>query len=144
MWCKISKFLYPKKAPDPLFQMRYDSLLCSKKLLCETPNWRGMFLRQEGITVLEWCENRSCFSLSGCHLTVSQSWADYHTSFERGDSGLPADLKIKTIGQMIGILWSYFGMLLGWGCYEAQNFNPSLSNLLQYIWVPYIRWEGHT
>ena len=93
--------------------MRYCRLICSKKWLSERPNWRGMFLRLEETTVVEWCENRSCFSLSGCHLAVSQNWAGYHTSFERGDSGLPADLKIRTVIQLIGILWSYFGMLRG-------------------------------
>ena len=72
-----------------------------------------MFLRLEGTTVLELCEIRSCFSLSGCHWAVSQSWEGYHTSFERGDSGLPADLKIRTVIQLIGTLWSYFGMLRG-------------------------------
>ena len=55
----------------------------------ETKLWR-MFLRLEG---KQW-DNRGCFSLSGCHLTVSQSWASYHTLFERADSGLSADYKI--------------------------------------------------
>ena len=99
--------------------MRYGSLICSKKWLSERPNWRGMFLRLEGETVLDWCENMSCFSLSGCHMAVSQSWAGYHTSFERGESGLPADMKIRTIAQLIGILWSYFGML--WGLPKSLN-----------------------
>ena len=88
--------------------MRYGSLICSKKWLSERPNWRGMFLRLEGETVLDWSENMSCLSLSGCHLAVSQSWAGYHISFERGDSGLPADIRIRTMVQLIGILWSYF------------------------------------
>ena len=30
--------------------------------------------------------------LSVCHLAVSWSWASYHTSSERGHSGLPADI----------------------------------------------------
>ena len=77
--------------------MRYCRLICSKKWLSERPNCRGMFLRLRGMTVVEWCENRGCFSLSGCHLAVSQSYAGYHTSFERGESGLPADIKIRTI-----------------------------------------------
>ena len=72
-----------------------------------------MFLRLEGATVLESCENRSWLCLSDCHLAVSWSWAGHHTSFERGVSGLPADMKIRTIVQLIGILWSYFGMLWG-------------------------------
>ena len=116
---KIKIFLYPKIARGLLFQMRYGSLLCSKNWLTERSNWRGMFLRLERTTVLEWCENKSCFSLSGCHLAVYQSWAGYHTSFERGESGLPADMKIRTIAQLIGILWSYFGML--WGLPKSLN-----------------------
>ena len=107
------KIFVPHNAQDLLFQMRYGSLICSKKWLSERPNWRGMFLRLEGETVLDWCENMSCFSLSGCHLAVSQSWAGYHTSFERGDWGLLADMKIRTVIQLIGILWSYFGTLRG-------------------------------
>ena len=107
------KIFVPHNAQDLLFQMRYGSLICSKKWLSERPNWRGMFLRLEGETVLDWCENMSCFSLSGCHMAVSQSWAGYHTSFERGDSRLPADMKIRTVIQLIGILWSYFGTLRG-------------------------------
>ena len=70
-------------------------------------------MRLEGATVLESCENRSWLCLSDCHLAVSWSWAGHHTSFERGVSGLPADMKIRTIVQLIGILWSYFGMLWG-------------------------------
>ena len=56
------------------------------------------------MTVVERYENRGYLSLSGCHLAVSQSWAGYHTSFERGESGLPADIKIIPIVQLIGIL----------------------------------------
>ena len=66
-----------------------------------------------GLTVLERYENRGCLSLSGCDFAVSQSWAGYHTSFERGDSGLPAGMKIRSVVQLIGILWSYFGFLRG-------------------------------
>ena len=109
----ISKILYPEIAQDLLFQMRYGSLTCSKKWLSERINWRGMFLRLEGATVLESCENRSWLCLSDCHLAVTWSWAGHHISFERGISGLPADMKIRTIVQLIGILWSYFGMLWG-------------------------------
>jgi len=107
------KICVPHDAQDLLFQMRYGSLICSMKWLSERPNWRGMFLRLEGETVLDWCEDMSCFSISGCHLAVSQSWAGYHTSFERGDWGLPADMKIRTVIQLIGILWSYFGTFWG-------------------------------
>ena len=35
-----------------------------------------------------------CLSLSDCHLAVSQSWASYYTSSERGESELSADKKI--------------------------------------------------
>ena len=103
------KIFLPHDAQDLCFQMRYGSLISAIKWLSERPNWRGMFLRLEGETVLDWCENMSCF----CHLAVSQSWAGHHTSFERGDWWLPADIKIRTVIQLIGILWSYFGTLRG-------------------------------
>ena len=91
---KISKFLHPYVAQYLLFQMRYGSLICSKKWLNKRPDCGGMFLRLEGMTVLEWCEDRGCFSLSDCHLAVNQNWAGFHTSFERGESGLSADIWI--------------------------------------------------
>ena len=47
---------------------------------------------------------QGCLSLSAYQLTVSKSWEGYHTSYERGESGLPADLKFSTIVQLIGIL----------------------------------------
>ena len=53
-----------------------------------------------------WCGKWKCPSHSACHLAISLSYASYHTSFERRDSGLPADMKIRTIVQLIGILWS--------------------------------------
>ena len=99
--------------------MRYGRIICSKKWLSERPKWWGMFLRLEGETVLDWSENMHCLSLSGCHLAVSQSWAGYHTSFERGDSRLPADMKIRTVIQLIGILWSYFEYF--WGVANILN-----------------------
>ena len=68
-----SKFIYPKMAQDLLFHMRYGSLICSKRWLSDRPKCRNMFLRLEGMIVLEWCENRGFLSLSGCHLAVSQS-----------------------------------------------------------------------
>ena len=37
------KIFVPHNAQDLLFQMRYGSLICSKKWLSERPNWRGMF-----------------------------------------------------------------------------------------------------
>ena len=110
---KISKFLHPYVAQYLLFQMRYSSLICSKKWLNKRPDCGGMFLRLEGMTVLELCEDRGWFSLSGCHLAVNQNWAGFHTSFERGESGLSADIWIWTFDQLIGILWPYFGMLRG-------------------------------
>ena len=41
---------------------------------------------------------------SASQLAVSQSLEGYHTSYERGESGLPADLEISTIVQLICIL----------------------------------------
>ena len=51
--------------------------------------------------MLEWGENRRCLSLSACHLAVSLRSACYHTSYERGHLGLPAE--IRTIVQLIAI-----------------------------------------
>ena len=62
-----------------------------------------------------------------CQLAVSMSWVCFHTSSERGHSGLPADMKIRTIVQLIGILWSYFGVYLG-SASVAQSFGLSLCN----------------
>ena len=97
-------FFYPDIAQVLLFQMRYGSLICSKKWLSDRPKCWGMLFEAEGITVLEWCENRGCLSLSVCHLAVSQSWASYHTSSERGDSGLPADIFFWNFFKQIGII----------------------------------------
>ena len=44
-------------------------------------------------TMLEWCENSRCLSLS----TVSMSWVCFHTSSGRGHSGLLADRKIRNV-----------------------------------------------
>ena len=49
-------------------------------------------------------ENRRCLSISACHMAVSLSRTCYHTSNERGHSGLQADNKILTIIQLIGTL----------------------------------------
>ena len=78
--------------------------------------------------------------LSACHLAVSLSWISYHTSFERGHTGLPADIKIRTIFQLIGILWLYFGVQLG-STNEAQHFGLSLCNSLEHIRLSYLRWK---
>ena len=78
--------------------------------------------------------------LSACHLAVSLSWVSYHTSFERGHTGLPADIKIRTIVQLIGILWLYFGVQLG-STNEAQHFGLSLCNSLEHIRLSYLRWK---
>ena len=64
-------------------------------------------------TVVERGENRGLSQLSVCCLAVCWSWASYYTSSERGHPRLPADMKIRTVVQLIGILWSYFGMLRG-------------------------------
>ena len=67
---------------------------------------------------------------SACHLAVSWNYASYHTSYERGHSGLPADINIRTIVQLIGILWSYFGVYLGsaniplyFACHSATSWH---------------------
>ena len=46
---------------------------------------------------------QGCLSLSAYQLTVSKSLEGYHTSYKRGELGLPADLKISTIVKLIGV-----------------------------------------
>ena len=67
-------------------------------------------------TILLGCENGSFPSLFDCHLAISQSSTACYTSFKRGDSGLPADVKIRTIFQLIGVVWSYFLRISRYQC----------------------------
>ena len=137
------------KAIYVLFHLIYGGLINSKGLQSDRPKWRGMhadpsqtsLCKAVSKTILEWCENRRCLSLSACHLDVSLSWACYHTSYERGHPGLPVDMKISTNVQLIGILWSYFGVWLG-STSEALHFGLSLCNPLKDIRLPYTRWKG--
>ena len=82
--------------------------------------------------MLEWGENRRCLRLSACLLAVSLSWVCFHTSSERGHSELPTDMKIRAIVQLIGILWSYFGVQLESGRYPL-HFGLILCNPLKQI-----------
>ena len=89
-------------------------------LLHQVTEWQTKMKRdacrpQENITVQSSKQNNPALmwkqglpQISDCHLAVCWSWASYHTSSERGHPGLPADMKIRTIVQLIGILWSYF------------------------------------
>ena len=77
----------------------------------QTKMWRdgcrpqvNVSVQNRSKTMAEWGENRRCLSLSACHLAVSLSRICYHTSYERGHSGLHANMKIRTIVQLIGIL----------------------------------------
>ena len=93
---------------------------------------------KQNIAWMGWKQEVS--QLSACHLAVSLSRACYHTSYERGHSGLPADVKIRTIVQLIGILWSYIGVHLGSAnipFYFARHSATSL-HILGY----HIRWKG--
>ena len=76
-------------AMDLPFHIRYGSLICYKKL-------------QGGSTRVE--SKHGCLSLSAYQLAVSLNLEGYHTSYERGESGLPADLEISIIVLLIGIL----------------------------------------
>ena len=114
------------KGIDVLFHMVYGSLMCSKEALSDRPKWEGCLQTPEMLTVRSSKQNspvlmwkREFQRLSACHLAVCWSWAGYRTSFERGDSGLPADIRIRTIVQLIGILWSYFEHF--WGLANILN-----------------------
>ena len=81
-------------------------------------------------TALNWWENMGCLHLSVYHLAVCLRWAGFHTSSERGHLGLSTDMKIRTIVQLIGILWSYFGVQLGsadspfyFACHSATSWH---------------------
>ena len=100
-----------------------------------------MFRKLEGRTVLEWCEKRSCFSLSACHLKVSQSCASYHTSFQRADSGPYAELKILNFFQQITIIQAWFCGVPG-STDSPLHFGLYLCNQLEQIRLPYGNWKG--
>ena len=104
------------KGLNLLFKWGYSSLISNQEWLSERPKCR-MTLVNAGTTqaktvrkttVLEWCENMKCLSLSGCHLAVSQSWASYHTSSERGESELPADQKFFEFLTINSYFQAYF------------------------------------
>ena len=70
------KFLDPMIAHDLLFEMRYGSIVSSKKWPSERPNCGDMFLRLQGMTVVEWSENRCCLrSLAVTCLFLRVTWA---------------------------------------------------------------------
>ena len=103
------------KGIDVLFHMVYGSFMCSEEALSDRSKCEGCLQISEMLTVRSSKHNSPVLMwkmefqrLSACHLAVCWNWAGYHTSFERGDSGLPADIRIRTMVQLIGILWSYF------------------------------------
>ena len=103
-----------------LFHMVYGRLMCSKEALSDRPKCERCLQTPEMLTVRSSKQNSPILmwnwefqKLFACHLAVCWNWAGYHTSFERGDSGLPADIRIRTMVQLIGILWSYFDVHLG-------------------------------
>ena len=87
-------------------------------------------------TVLKWWENIGCLHLPVCHLAICQSWAGYHTSSERGHSGLSADIRIMTMVLLIGILWSYFKNF--WGL--SKRLIILVCNLV----ISHRNWDYHT
>ena len=85
-------------------------------VLPEAAEWQTKMKRESGrgqpdLTVQNskqnnpvWKWKMDCPSHSGCHLAVPWSWASYHTSSERGHSGLSTDIKIWPIVLLIGII----------------------------------------
>ena len=95
-----------------LYALKNDWVTVQNEEGCwQTPEVLSVRSSKQNNPVLMWKWEFSRFS--ACHLAVLWSWAGHHTSFERGYSGLPADMKIRTVTQLIGILWSYFGTLRG-------------------------------
>ena len=104
-------------------------------------NWEGCWKTPDRPHCANHSAKQSCSdvkigvspSLFYCQWAISQSSTACHTSFKRGDSGLPADVKIRTIFQLIGILWSYF--------WEYLDINVSISvsvSIKMYLDIRYI------
>ena len=89
------------KALNILFHLKCDSLFNSDKWLYGSPKCWATLLNPSPTrvktvsktTVLWVAGNKECLYILTCHLVISQSSASYHTSFERGKSGLFADKK---------------------------------------------------
>ena len=58
----------------------------------------------------EFARSKGYLNCFDCHLVISQRSACYHTSSERGEVGLSADLKILTIVYQIDILQAYLSI----------------------------------
>ena len=108
-----SWFSYQQVALNPLFQMRYDSLPNSEKQPSDSQRGWSNSCFHISLVLFLLPASKTCLSNLVSHSVTSWSRWGYHTSFERGDWGLPADMKIRTVIQLIGILWSYFGTLRG-------------------------------
>ena len=58
------------------------------------PSWKKCSLAvRRGALHCEMGRKKKCLNLMNCHLAISYSWVGYHTSFQRGESGLSADEK---------------------------------------------------
>ena len=102
-----------------LYALKNDWVTVQNEEGCwQTPEVLSVRSSKQNNPVLMWKWEFSRFS--ACHLAVLWSWAGHHTSFERGDSGLPADIRIRTMVQLIGILWSYFEHF--WGLQMKLDF----------------------
>ena len=77
-----------------------------------------------------------CQNLLNCHLAISCSWIDYHTSSERGDSGVSADSKNFEIFHTNGYFQAYFWVALGSTKLHPQ-LGLSLSHFFSDIRLPY-------
>ena len=77
-----------------------------------------------------------CQNLLNCHLAISCSWIDYHTSSERGDSGVSADSKKFWIFHTNGYFQAYFWVALGSTKLHPQ-LGLSLSHFFSDIRLPY-------
>ena len=111
------------------------------------PGQRNPSLKKGGLavsrTTLHWemARNKGLLNLLDCHLAISWSWAGYHTSSERGISGLSADLKFLNFFKQIAIFKPYFWVVLA-STRWPLHFGLSLCNLLEQIMLPYLKWKG--
>ena len=97
-----------------------------------------------------------CLSLTGCDMAVSQSWASYHTSSERGESELCADENLfeffHTNSHYQAYFWVvsalikvrlHFGLLLSHFLLDIQLPYPQLKRIPRAsIWPQFLEYQS--
>ena len=83
-----------------------------------------------------------CQNLLNCHLAISCSWIDYHTSSERGDSGVSADpkkfeffIQMAIFKHIFELLWGLPNCTHNWVCHSVTS--SQISDYHTPIWRGY-------